>query len=219
MFFSCAPDCNHLAMQAGFIRRPTMDNTFLPLIFRMRHISRWSLMFNTEKEDLMQHTAECAFLTHFLATIGNRFFGKQYDADRLAVCALFHDASEVLTGDLPTPVKYYNDEMKTIYKQIEATAAGKLKSHLPEELREEYAPYLDGSPLTPEEKKLLKCADKLCAYIKCIYELNAGNKEFQHAYTTIGKDLEALESDELQYFLAHCLPAFSLTLDDLQGTL
>ena len=109
-----------------------MDNTFLPLIFRMRHISRWSLMFNTEKEDLMQHTAECAFLVHFLATIGNRFFGKQYDVNRLAVCALFHDASEVLTGDLPTPVKYYNDEMKTIYKQIEATAAGKLKSHLPE---------------------------------------------------------------------------------------
>ena len=102
-----------------------MDNTFLPLIFRMRYINRWSLMFNTEQEDLMQHTAECAFLVHFLATIGNRCFEKQYDADKLAVCALFHDAPEVLTGDLPTPVKYYNDEMKTIYKQIEKSAAEK----------------------------------------------------------------------------------------------
>ncbi len=196
-----------------------MDNTFLPLIFRMRYINRWSLMFNTEQEDLMQHTAECAFLVHFLATIGNRCFEKQYDADKLAVCALFHDAPEVLTGDLPTPVKYYNDEMKTIYKQIEKSAADKLKNHLPQELRADYAAYLHASELTPGEKKLLKCADKLCAYIKCIYELNAGNKEFQHAYAAIGKEIGAIQSDELQYFLAHCLPAFSLTLDDLQGTL
>lgn len=196
-----------------------MDNTFLPLIFRMRYINRWSLMFNTEQEDLMQHTAECAFLVHFLATIGNRCFEKQYDADRLAVCALFHDAPEVLTGDLPTPVKYYNDEMKTIYKQIEKSAADKLKNHLPQELRADYAAYLHASELTPGEKKLLKCADKLCAYIKCIYELNAGNKEFQHAYAAIGKEIGAIQSDELQYFLVHCLPAFSLTLDDLQGTL
>ena len=196
-----------------------MDNTFLPLIFRMRYINRWSLMFNTEQEDLMQHTAECAFLVHFLATIGNRCFEKQYDADKLAVCALFHDAPEVLTGDLPTPVKYYNDEMKTIYKQIEKNAADKLKHHLPQEFRADYAAYLHASELTPGEKKLLKCADKLCAYIKCIYELNAGNKEFQHAYAAIGKEIGAIQSDELQYFLVHCLPAFSLTLDDLQGTL
>ena len=196
-----------------------MDNTFLPLIFRMRYINRWSLMFNTEQEDLMQHTAECAFLVHFLATIGNRCFEKQYDADKLAVCALFHDAPEVLTGDLPTPVKYYNDEMKTVYKQIEKNAADKLKNHLPQEFRADYAAYLHASELTPGEKKLLKCADKLCAYIKCIYELNAGNKEFQHAYAAIGKEIGAIQSDELQYFLVHCLPAFSLTLDDLQGTL
>ena len=196
-----------------------MDNTFLPLIFRMRYINRWSLMFNTEQEDLMQHTAECAFLVHFLATIGNRCFEKQYDADKLEVCALIHDAPEVLTGDLPTPVKYYNDEMKTIYKQIEKNAADKLKNHLPQEFRADYAAYLHASELTPGEKKLLKCADKLCAYIKCIYELNAGNKEFQHAYAAIGKEIGAIQSDELQYFLVHCLPAFSLTLDDLQGTL
>lgn len=110
------PPCGY---RAGL--EATHGQYFLPLIFRMRYINRWSLMFNTEQEDLMQHTAECAFLVHFLATIGNRCFEKQYDADKLAVCALFHDAPEVLTGDLPTPVKYYNDEMKTIYKQIEKT--------------------------------------------------------------------------------------------------
>ena len=124
-----------------------MDNTFLPLIFRMRYINRWSLMFNTEQEDLMQHTAECAFLVHFLATIGNRCFEKQYDADRLAVCALFHDAPEVLTGDLPTPVKYYNDEMKTIYKQIEKSAADKLKNHLGADTRRKEAAQMRGQAL------------------------------------------------------------------------
>ena len=196
-----------------------MENTFLPLIFRMRYISRWSLMFNTEKEDLMQHTAECAFLTHFLATVGNTVFHKNFDADKLAVYALYHDASEVLTGDLPTPVKYYNDEMKSIYKQIEKTAADKLKQHLPESLRSVYAPYLDGTALRAEEKQLLKCADKLCAYIKCIYELNAGNREFQHAYATIDAEIKKTACEELLYFLDNCLDAFSMTLDDLQGTL
>lgn len=196
-----------------------MDNTFLPLIFRMRYINRWSLMFNTEQEDLMQHTAECAFLVHFLATIGNRCFEKQYDADKLGGLRAVSRCARSAHGDLPTPVKYYNDEMKTIYKQIEKSAADKLKNHLPQELRADYAAYLHASELTPGEKKLLKCADKLCAYIKCIYELNAGNKEFQHAYAAIGKEIGAIQSDELQYFLVHCLPAFSLTLDDLQGTL
>ena len=198
-----------------------MENTFLPIIFRMRYINRWSLMYNKEKEDLMQHAAECAFLTHFLATIGIQFFGKQYDAERLAVYALFHDASEVLTGDLPTPVKYYNDEMKNIYKQIEKKAAEKLKNHLPSELRAAYASYLDAGQLTLQEQTLLKCADKLCAYIKCIYERNAGNMEFQHAYASIAQEIEAMQAEnaELKYFLVHCLPGFSLTLDDLQGTL
>ena len=196
-----------------------MDSNFFALISRMRYIARWGLMRNALPENIQEHSHMVAVLAHALGVIRRDIFHEPCDVNALATAALYHDASEILTGDLPTPVKYYNDEMKTIYKQIEKSAADKLKNHLPQELRADYAAYLHASELTPGEKKLLKCADKLCAYIKCIYELNAGNQEFQHAYAAIGKEIGAIQSDELQYFLVHCLPAFSLTLDDLQGTL
>jgi 5'-deoxynucleotidase len=189
------------------------------MLFRMKHINRWSLMFNTQTETLSQHTVECAFLAHFLALIGNCYFNKNYDAEKLCAYALFHDVSEVLTGDLPTPVKYFNEDIKSIYKDIEKTACDKLLSHLPKELRETYAAYFDNENLSEDEKKLLKTADKLCAYIKCINELNAANKEFQPALMSTRSALESMESEELQYFLDNCLDAFSLTLDDLKGTL
>jgi 5'-deoxynucleotidase len=176
-------------------------------------------MYNTQREDLMQHTLECAFVANFLANIGNSYFEKDYNTDKLTVCALFHDIPEVLTGDLPTPVKYFSDEMMTVYKQIERVATDKLKTHLPKEMRAEYSAYLESEGLTEEEKKLIKLSDKLCAYLKCIYELNVGNKEFQSAYTTIRSALETSDSEELQYFLDHFVPAFSLSLDDLKGTL
>ena len=196
-----------------------MENTFLPLIFRMKYINRWSLMFNTQKEDLMQHTMECAFIVHYLAIVGNHYYGKNYDVNKLAVCALFHDITEVFTGDLPTPIKYFNDDIKKVYKQIEKTASEKMKNHLPNDLKSDYAAYLDERNLTDDERKLLKISDKLCAYIKCIRELNAGNKEFQPAYTVIRQEIESIDSDELKYFLNNCLSAFSLSLDDLKGTL
>jgi len=196
-----------------------MENTFLPLIFRMQHIYRWSLMYNTQKEDLKQHTAECAFISHYLAVIGNRVYNKNYNADKIAVCALYHDAAEVFTGDLPTPVKYFNNDIKSNYKQIEKIATEKLKEHLPKEIRDDYAAYLDATDLSAEEKTLIKIADKLCAYIKCINELNAGNKEFQSAYAMIRRDLDDMENQELNYFLDNCVAAFSLSLDDLKGTL
>lgn len=176
-------------------------------------------MYNTQTENLMQHTAECAFITHFLAIVGNVRFNKSYDADKLAAYALFHDASEVLTGDLPTPIKYYNEEMRQLYKGIEKTASEKLLEHLSEEYREVYASYLKVNGLSGEEIKLLKAADKLCAYIKCISEMNAGNKEFQPAYNSIRKELNNIESDELRYFLDYCMEPFSFSLDDLKGTL
>jgi len=196
-----------------------MENTFLPLIFRMKHIHRWGLMHNTQQENLMQHTVECAFITNYLAIIGNRYFGKSHDVNKLTTCALFHDITEVLTGDLPTPVKYFNDDIKTIYGQIEAMAGEKLKKHLPKDLQDDYAVYLDKEHLTDEERKVLKIADKLCAYIKCIHELNAGNKEFHSAYCKIQGEMNATESEELRYFLDNCLAAFSLSLHDLKGTL
>ena len=196
-----------------------MENTFLPLIFRMKHIHRWGLMHNTQQENLMEHTVECAFITNYLAIIGNRYFKKNYDVNKLTTCALFHDITEVLTGDLPTPVKYFNDDIRTIYGQIEAMAAEKLKKHLPSDLLDDYTAYLDKAHLTDEELKLLKIADKLCAYIKCIHELNAGNKEFHSAYCKIQNEMNAIESEELRYFLDNCLEAFSLSLHDLKGTL
>ena len=196
-----------------------MENTFLPLIFRMKYINRWGLMFNTQTESVMQHSAECAFIIHYLALIGNMYYGKNYDIDKLTVCALFHDATEVLTGDLPTPIKYFNDDIKTIYKQIEQAASEKIMKHLPNDLRKSYSTYFDETNLTDEETKLIKIADKICAYIKCIQEINAGNKEFMAAYTEIRKDIENIESEELKYFLDNCLVAFSLSLDDLKATL
>jgi len=196
-----------------------MENTFLPLIFRMKHINRWGLMYNTQQEDLMQHTVECAFITNYLAVIGNRYFNKKHDINKLTTCALFHDITEVLTGDLPTPIKYFNDEIKNIYGQIENVAAQKLKKHLPKDLVDDYDMYMDKNNLTAEERKILKIADRLCAYIKCINELNAGNKEFQTPYSNIYNELASIESEELKYFLDHCVASFSLSLHDLKGTL
>ena len=201
-----------------------MDNTFLAMLFRMRHISRWSLMFNTQHESLMQHTVECAFITHFLAIVGNCYFNKNYNAEKLCSYALFHDASEVLTGDMPTPVKYFNEEIKTAYKDIEKIACERLLAHLPpeaEKLREVYSAYLDSGSLNEDERKLIKIADKLCAYLKCTTELNASNKEFEAARDGIRRQLDkiAAESQELRYFLDNCTDSFTLSLDNLKGAL
>lgn len=196
-----------------------MYNSFLTLLFRTKNIKRWSLMHNTQTEDLMQHTVECAYIAHFLAVIGNTFFNKNYNAEKLAVCAMFHDVPEVLTGDLPTPVKYFNDDMRRIYKGIETAASEKLLNHLPEELRDIYSGFICQTDLTDEEKKLIKTADKLCAYIKCIQEINVGNKEFQSAYEKIKSDVENIKSEESEYFLENCIHAFSLSIDDIKGIL
>jgi len=198
-----------------------LDNTFLAMLFRMKHISRWSLMFNTQHENLMQHTVECAFIAHFLALTGNCYFGKDYDAEKLCAYALFHDVSEVLTGDMPTPVKYFNEDIKSAYKDIELIACQRLLSHLPEEMRKIYADYFDSDNLNEDERKLIKIADKLCAYLKCVTELNASNNEFRSAAESIRAQLEDTrqDSDELSYFLDNCVDSFALSLDDLKGTL
>jgi len=195
----------------------THNNTFIPLIFRLKYINRWGLKFNTQTENVMQHTAECAFIAHFLAIIGNRYFGKNYNADRLAVCALYHDATEVYTGDLPTPIKYFNDDMANIYKQIEQAASEKIMQHLPADLQNEYASYLSASSLTDQERNLLKISDLLCAYIKCIHEINTGNNEFRLAHEEIRKRIDEIQNQELDYFIRNCLAAFSNPLDDLKA--
>jgi 5'-deoxynucleotidase len=176
-------------------------------------------MFNTQQENLMQHTVECAFITHFLAIVGNCHFNKNYDAEKLCAYALFHDVSEVLTGDMPTPVKYFNEDIKAAYKDIEKIACERLLTHLPKELRKVYSAYFDSDNLTEDENRLIKIADKLCAYLKCVTELNASNKEFMPARESIRKQLESMESEELRYFLDNCLDSFTLSLDNLKGTL
>lgn len=196
-----------------------MKGQFLANIFRMKHIDRWSLMYNTQKENLSVHSFECALLTHYLAVIGNTYFNKNYVADKLAARALFHDATEILTGDLPTPIKYFNKEISSVFHDIESQAAAKIVSYLPEEMQATYAGYFNHSGLNNEEKALIAAADKLCAFIKCISEINAGNKEFSMAYKTIKKQIYDSKVEELQYFLENCIDDFSLSLDELQGAL
>ncbi|MDR1703100.1 MAG: 5'-deoxynucleotidase [Clostridiales bacterium] len=192
-----------------------MTATFLPMLFRMRHIARWGLMHNSLPESLSLHSLECAFLTHFLAHIGNIYLGKTHNADRLAAHAMYHDAAEILTGDLPTPIKYYNSEILRAYKNIESASAVKLLESLPEELRQVYADYLQGGSLSEAERYIIKAADKLCAYIKCVNETEAGNKEFNMPLKACLEKVEALipVCPELKYFMEHFIGAFSLSLD------
>jgi len=192
-------------------------NSFFALLFRQKYIMRWSLMRNTTNESLSEHTAEAAMIAHALAVIGNTVFGKQYDADRIAALALYHDASEVLTGDLPTPIKYFSPAMKQEYTEIEARAIEQLLTKLPAELRDTYAALLSGKESDPDAYRLVKIADKLCAYIKCLTEEAGGNREFLAARRTIEAELNAIESEELAYFREHFLEAFSLTIDEIQS--
>ena len=192
-----------------------MANEFYALLSRMRYITRWGLMRNTFSENIQEHSHQVAVLAHSLALIRRDILGLPGPApDKCATAALFHDASEILTGDLPTPVKYYNPEIKKAYKQVEAVSGEKLLAMLPEALRESYRPMVLEND--PEVTPTVKAADKLSAYIKCIEELKAGNQEFESAEKQIRKTLEAMDLPELSYFMAHFLPAFSLNLDQLE---
>jgi 5'-deoxynucleotidase len=170
------------------------------------------MMRNMFPENLSAHSWETSVLTHALALIGNREFGKCYNIEKLVLFALYHDVSEILTGDLPTPVKYYNNDIKSAYKQIEAQAQDKIFSLLREDFKIEYEKNLT---LTPEEAKIVKSADKLCAYIKCLDELSASNREFAVAEKTIRTSLEESDSEETKYFIEKYLHAFEKPLDDI----
>lgn len=192
-----------------------MEN-FYALIARMKNIDRWALMRSVTRENVQEHSHMVAVLAHALAVIRRDVFGIASDPNAAAAVALFHDAGEILTGDLPTPIKYRNPDIMAAYRQVESEAAEKLLSMLPEELRPAYTPLLKEAD--PELKPLVKAADKLSAYIKCIEERRAGNDEFFQAE---GKILEALHGynlPEVEYFLEHFIPAFELTLDE-QGTM
>ena len=188
------------------------EYSFFALLSRMRYITRWGLMHNTFSENVQEHSHMVAVLAHALALIRRDILGLEADPDRCAAAALFHDASEILTGDLPTPVKYYNPEIKRAYKQVERVSAEKLLDLLPAELRASYAPLLHEEV----ERELVKAADKLSAHLKCLEELKAGNQEFASAADQTRAALDAMRLPELDWFLAHCLPAFLKNLDELK---
>ena len=191
-----------------------MNHSFFAYIFRMRHIARWALMRNTRTENVEEHSYEAAVLAHALAVVGRDVFGKELDPDKIAVAALFHDAPEIITGDMPTPVKYHNPSLQNAYKQVESAAQDKLLSMLPPELVPAYEPLVRESD--PEVRRYVKAADKLSAYIKCVEELKAGNTEFKKAAEQTLAALREMDMEELDWFMEQFLPAFSLTLDELQ---
>ena len=191
------------------------ESSFFALVSRMKYIERWALMRSTRPENLSEHSLEVAVIAHALATIANVRYGRSLDAGRAALMGMFHDASEILTGDLPTPIKYYNPEIKSAYKQIEAVSCEKLLALLPPELQAGYRPLLFESD--PGTAKIVKAADKLSAHLKCLEELKAGNQEFGSAAEQTRQALEDYRMPELDYFLTHFLPAFSCTLDQLQA--
>ena len=188
---------------------------FFAYTSRMRFISRWALMRNSQPENIQEHSHQVAVLAHALAVIRNRCFGGQVDPGTVAVAALYHDASEILTGDLPTPIKYYNPDIRDAYREVEQFSAHKLLHMLPEALRPSFAPLLREG-YDPGLRTLVKAADKLSAHIKCVEELKAGNAEFKQAAEQTLEALQGYGLPELDYFLEHFLPAFGLTLDELQ---
>ncbi len=188
---------------------------FFAMLFRMKYINRWALMRNTTPENLSEHAMEVAALTHCLCLIHNHRFGGILDANRGAVIGLFHDCTEILTGDLPTPVKYHDDALRSSYKQMEREAAARMCKMLPQELREEYEGLLQPTPGDEYLWKLCKGADKLCALIKCMEEEKMGNGEFASAKRATLQSLEILNLPEVGVFMEEYLPAFVLNLDEL----
>ena len=192
-----------------------MQHRFFALISRMRYISRWGLMRNSFEENIQEHSHMVAVLAHALALVQRDILHEPGpDPDRCASAALFHDASEILTGDLPTPIKYYNPEIKQAYKQVEAISCRKLLAMLPEELHASYEPLLMESER--DVAVIVKAADKLSAHIKCLEELKAGNTEFESAARQTREALDEMRLPCLDYFMAHFLDSFKLTLDELE---
>ena len=187
---------------------------FSALLARMKYITRWSLMHSTRPESLSEHTCDTALLVHTLCLIARRYTGTPCRPKTVAVAALYHDAPEIITGDMPTPIKYYNPDIRDAYKAVEQVAEAKLLSMLPEELRPTYEDALH--PADPEIAELVKAADKLSAHIKCLEELKAGNNEFRQAAAQTAAAMDEMQLPELTYFRETFLPSFQLTLDELE---
>lgn len=187
---------------------------FFAFINRMKYIKRWSLMRSIREENIMEHSHQVAVIAHALALIKNKIYDGNVDVNKVVLLAQYHEVGEVITGDLPTPIKYFNPEIKSAYKDLEKNACERILNMLPEDLKEEYKQYIIADAET-EEYKLVKCADRLSAYLKCVEEVKAGNSEFKKAKTSIGNELKGLKQPEVQYFLKEFVPSYELTLDEL----
>ncbi len=194
---------------------PAEQSHFFAYVFRMRLIRRWSLMQNNEPENIQEHSHRVALLAHALATIRLAVLGLPADPERAAFLALLHDAGEVMTGDLPTPVKYFDDHIRHAYKSIEEAANRRLLEFLPREFRDFYGPALFCREEDAESWRLVKAADKLCAWLKCVEERRGGNREFAQAEESLLKQLQVEDNPEVAYFMKVFAPGFSLTLDEL----
>lgn len=190
-------------------------SSFFAMVSRMKYINRWGLMKNTRNESLSEHSLEVAMIAHALAIISIRRFDEYLNADRIALLAMYHDASEILTGDLPTPIKYYNEEIKTAYKQIEDQASSNLYGMIPEDLAPDYSFIKDGIDKNSMDYKIIKAADKISALIKCIEEDKAGNTEFKKAQKAQLKAIKEIELPCVKVFMDEFIPSFKLSLDEL----
>lgn len=191
-----------------------MSERFFAFISRMKYINRWALMRSTITENISEHSLETAFIAHALALIRNKRFGGNVNPERCALLAMYHDVSEIITGDLPTPIKYYNNEIRSVYEEIEQKAADTLIDYLPEDLRDDYRPLFTHSDSERELWALVKGADKLSALIKCIEERRMGNDDFSSAEKATLAAIHALGLPEAEVFLEEFIPAYTLTLDD-----
>lgn len=193
-----------------------MKNGFFAMISRMKYINRWALMRNEHSENLAEHSFEVAVIAHALTVIGNKRLGKNLDSERAAFLGLYHDAPETLTGDLPTPVKYYNDEVREAYRTIEEIACDSLVDMLPDDFRDIFTPAFRPDKNDTELFRYVKAADKISALIKCLEEKKAGNSEFTFAAQGALKAIEKLNLEEADIFVKEFLPSYELTLDELK---
>ncbi len=189
-------------------------NKFFAFINRMKYIKRWSLMRSIREENIMEHSHQVSVIAHALAIIRNKMFGGNVDVSKVVLLAQYHEVGEVITGDLPTPIKYFNPEIKSAYKDLEKNACEKILNMLPDDLKLEYQKYIIPETDT-QEYHIVKYADRLCAYLKCLEEIKAGNTEFKKARASILSDLKTIKAKEVDYFLKECAPAYELALDEL----
>ncbi len=190
------------------------NNHFFAMLSRMKYINRWGLMRNTIEENISEHSLDVGIIAHSLGVINNQVFGGDINPERLAVLGIFHDVTEIITGDMPTPVKYYSPVIRNAYKEVEAVAKEQLLTGLPENFRDVYSPLLLETDEEEREWKFVKAADKISALIKCIEEGQMGNNDFSQARETIEKAIEAMAMPEVKYFMENFLPAYNLTLDE-----